>query len=47
MVEATSKMKEGGKFFGKMGNIGNTIQVDDSVGHCFVIKVLIPMDFFK
>ena len=36
-----------GKSFGKMGDTGVIIQGDNSAGHCFVIRDLIPMNFFK
>ena len=42
MVGAKSKMKGG-----KMGDTGGIIQGDNSAGHCFVIRDLIPMNFFK
>ena len=42
MVEATSKMKGC-----KIGGTGDIIQGDNSAGHCFVLKILILMTFFK
>ena len=33
--------------FGKMGDTGGIIQADDSAEHCFVLRDLIPMNFFK
>ena len=39
--------KSRGNIFGKMGNRGGIIQGDNSAGHCFVLRNLIPMNFFK
>ena len=35
--------------FGKMGDTGGegTIQGDNHAGHCFLLRDLIPMKFFK
>ena len=33
--------------FGKMGNPGGIIQRDNSDEHCFVLRDLIPMNFFR
>ena len=33
--------------FGKMQNTGGIIQGDNSAGHCFVLRGLIPLKFFK
>ena len=36
-----------GDFFCKMGDTGSIIQGDSSAGHCFVLKDLIPVNFFE
>ena len=33
--------------FGKMSNTGGIIQGNNSGGHCFVLRDLIPMNFLK
>ena len=35
------------KFVRKMGDTGGTIRGDISAGHCFVLRDLTPMNFFK
>ena len=45
---AISKMKGGeGGIIGKIGNTKGIIEGDNSAGHCFVLRVLILMNFFK
>ena len=49
---ATSKMKGGDTFLVKWGRggggwTGGMIQGDNSAGHCFVLRDLIPMKSFK
>ena len=34
------------KIFGKIWNTGGIIQGDSYAGHCFVLRDLIPMNFF-
>ena len=36
-----------GNIFDKMRNTLGILQGDNSAGYCFVLRVLIPMDFFK
>ena len=36
-----------GKFFCKMGYTGGIIQRDNSAGHCFLLRDLIPLKVFK
>ena len=36
-----------GNIFGKMGNTGGINQGGNSAGHGFVLRDLIPMNFFK
>ena len=36
-----------GNIFGKIGNAGGILQGDNSAGHFFVLRDLIPLNFFQ